>query len=128
MIRIREFTFRRRKKVKPIDKLEVQQAINSFANKEVYLHLETTSGAYTAYRNGQPSSTGVFFRNGKIKYEHGKITNEGPFRIGLKIDLGWVYAEGLTHWTLEKEQLLLAGLADDGKLAVALQLSETPFN
>ncbi|WP_209123464.1 YojF family protein [Alkalihalobacillus sp. BA299] len=110
-----------------INKELVQQAINHLANREVYVHLETTNGAYTAYRNGTPFSAGVFIRNSKISFEHGKVTGEGPFRVGLKIELGWVYAEGVTHWTMEGEQILLAGLDDKGRLAVSLQLSPQPF-
>jgi hypothetical protein len=41
---------------------------------------------------------------------------------------GWVYAEGVTHWEKdEKNRLLLAGHDEKGRLAVALQLSLTPF-
>ncbi|WP_216830118.1 YojF family protein [Alkalihalobacterium elongatum] len=110
-----------------INKQLVQQMIDQLANQEVYVHLETTNGAYTAYRNGTPFSAGVFIRNGKVIYEHGKISGNGPHRVGLKIDLGWIYAEGLTHWTMEGEQLLLAGLDEKGRLAVSLQLSPHPF-
>lgn len=110
-----------------INKEFVQQMINKMANQDVYIHLETTNGAYTAYRNGTPFSSGVFIRNGKVSYEHGKITGNGPHRVGLKIDLGWIYAEGLTHCTMKGDQLLLAGLDDKGRLAVSLQLSPHPF-
>jgi len=39
-----------------------------------------------------------------------------------------VYAEGLNHFQIDdKNRLLLAGLDAEGKLAVALQISTTPF-
>lgn len=44
------------------------------------------------------------------------------------MDHGWVYAEGITHWEVDdKERLLLAGHDNQGRLAVALELSLTPF-
>ncbi|WLR52725.1 YojF family protein [Bacillus tianshenii] len=108
---------------------KVQQAINAFNNKEVYIHLETTNGAYANFFNEKMFSAGAFIRNVKLTYSHGKITGEGPFRVGLKLNGGWVYAEGLTHWEVdEKDRLLLAGHSGDGKLAAALEISETPFD
>lgn len=35
--------------MKPIDRTEVQNAIDSFAGQDVYLHLETTNGAYATH-------------------------------------------------------------------------------
>lgn len=113
--------------MKPIEKISVQKEIEEFFHKKSYLHLETTSGAYTGYRN-KTHNTGAYIRNAEVTASEGKITGNGPFRVGLKIELGWVYAEGLTHWIVnENNQLLLAGLDDNGKLAVALQLSPEPF-
>lgn len=107
---------------------KVQTNIDRFINKDVYIHLETTNGAYASHFNEQVFSAGAYIRNGKIKYTRGKITGEGPYRVGLKMDLGWIYAEGITHWELDtKNRLLMAGHDKDGKLAVALQISETPF-
>jgi len=46
----------------------------------------------------------------------------------MKLEIGWIYAEDLTHNLIdEKNRLLLAGLNEEGKLAVALQISTTPF-
>ncbi len=46
----------------------------------------------------------------------------------FEMDHGWVYAEGITHWEVDdKERLLLAGHDNQGRLAVALELSLTPF-
>ncbi|WP_143416091.1 YojF family protein [Geobacillus sp. E263] len=114
--------------MQPIDVHAVQTALNRFANQDVYIHLETTNGAYASHHNEGFFSAGAYIRNGVIRFSHGKITGNGPYRIGLKLDFGWVYAEGLTDWELtEKGQLLLAGHDYEGKLAVALQLSHEPF-
>ncbi|GGH77313.1 hypothetical protein JOD43_001335 [Pullulanibacillus pueri] len=111
-----------------ISKPQVQAALDRFLNQEVYLHLETTNGAYSAFNDDNMLSVGAYIRNGKIKYSIGKITGAGPYRVGLKIDLGWVYAEGLTDWEIDdKGRLLLAGHHADGKIAAALELSHEPF-
>ncbi|MBA4537422.1 YojF family protein [Bacillus aquiflavi] len=111
-----------------VDIEKVQQMINFFSNKQVYLHLETTNGAYASHYDESFFSSGAYIRNAYIKYEHGKITGNGPFRVGLKLDIGWVYAEGITHYTVDdKNRLLLAGHDYKGKLAVAMEISGTPF-
>lgn len=111
-----------------IDVKLVQEAINSRTNKDVYLHLETTNGAYASHNDTSFFSAGAYIRNALVRYEIGKITGDGPYRVGLKINLGWVYAEGLTHFEEDEEgRLLLAGHDHNGKLAVALELSATPF-
>jgi hypothetical protein len=107
---------------------KVQEVINRYANKDVYLHLETTNGAYASHRNEGFFSAGAYIRNALIKYERGKIVGNGPYRVGLKMANGWVYAEGITHFEIdEQERLLLAGHDHDGKLAVALEISPVPF-
>ncbi|MEH7106201.1 YojF family protein [Bacillus sp. JJ1764] len=107
---------------------KVQEAINNFANKDVFLHLETTNGAYASHIDQKFFSAGAYIRNALVQYEHGKITGNGPFRVGLKINLGWVYAEGITHYEIDEQgRLLLAGHDYTGKLAVALEISTTPF-
>ncbi|MDQ0218578.1 DUF1806 family protein [Peribacillus cavernae] len=114
--------------MKAIDRAEVQQKINSFAEADVYLHLETTNGAYATHNDESFFSAGAYIRNALIRYEHGKIVGDGPFRVGLKLEIGWVYGEGLTHFEIDDQgRLLLAGLDFTGKLAVALQISPSPF-
>lgn len=114
--------------MEPIIIAKVQESIDRFANKEVYVHLETTNGAYASHFDEKFFSAGAYIRNAKLVYEHGKIVGEGPYRVGLKLAIGWVYAEGLTHFGFdEKGRLLLAGHGFDGKLAVALQIGEEPF-
>lgn len=114
--------------MKPIDAKEVQQAIDSFAKQDVYLHLETTNGAYASHADKDFFSAGAYIRNALIQYVHGKIIGNDPYRVGLKLEIGWVYAEGLNHYEIDElGRLLLAGLDHSGKLAVALQISRTPF-
>ncbi|WP_096437760.1 YojF family protein [Alteribacter populi] len=114
--------------MKPIDRQQVQQTIDQLAGKELYIHLETTNGAYASHKNQSFFSAGAFLRNAKIQYVQGKLTGEGPFRLGLEMESGWAYAEGLTDWEIDdSHQVLLAGHDHDGKLAIAFQLSEKPF-
>lgn len=108
---------------------QLQAAIDSFAGKDVYLHLETTNGSYASHFNEGFFNAGAFIRNVVINFELGKVVGDSPHRVGLKLPQGWVYAQGITHFELDEEGcLLLAGHDGTGKLAVALQLSETPFS
>lgn len=114
--------------MKPIQREQVQKKIEALIGQDLYVHLETTNGAYTGYHDPSILSTGAYIRNGKINFTQGKITGSGPFRVGLKIELGWIYAEGLTDWEIDDQgRLLMAGHNPDGKLAIALELSPTPF-
>jgi hypothetical protein len=114
--------------VEQINQKAVQEEIKRFANQDVYLHLETTNGAYATHLDGKPYSAGAYIRNALVRYEHGKITGSGPWRVGLKINIGWVYAEGITHFEVDQEgRLLLAGHDPLGKLAVTLEISTKPF-
>ena len=88
----------------------LQELITSFANKDVYIN------------------AGAFIRNIIVKFELGKVAGDSPHRIGLKLPSGWIYAQGITHYKLDEHgRLLMAGLGSEGKLAVALEISETPF-
>lgn len=113
----------------PVILSTVQDALDRLKDKEVYIHLETTNGAYASHNDESFFSSGAYIRNAKVTYERGKITGEGPYRVGLKIPFGWVYAEGITHFEIDqKGRLLLAGHDFNGKLAVALEISETSFD
>ncbi len=115
--------------MQPINTKEVDKVLGTFVNKDVYLHLETTQGAYAVHHGGLPMVVGAYIRNPIIRFVRGSIAGNGPYRVGLKMEHGWVYAEGLTDWEVNEDgQLLLAGHDPEGKLAVALQLSEKPFN
>lgn len=115
--------------MKEVQIKELQELLNSFADKDVYIHLETTNGAYASHFDERVFNAGAFIRNAKIRFELAKIIADTPHRVGLKMDHGWVYAQGITHYELdEKGRLLMAGLDFTGKLAVALEISETPFS
>ncbi|UFT98515.1 YojF family protein [Radiobacillus kanasensis] len=109
---------------------QVQDKLDSFLNKQVYVHLETTNGAYASHFDDQAYNVGAFIRNAKLIYKQARIVGtETAYRVGLKTDIGWVYAEGLSSWEVdEKKRLLMAGHDREGRLMVALQISETPFN
>jgi hypothetical protein len=119
----------RRIKMKEVNVNELQAQLNSFANKDVYIHLETTNGAYASHFDEKVFNSGAFIRNVKIRYELGKVVDDSPHRVGLKMEHGWVYAQGITHFELDEHgRLLMAGLDYSGKLAVALEISDTPFS
>lgn len=108
----------------------VQEQLDRFINKDVYVHVETTNGAYASHFGGQPFNVGAYVRNACVKYSQAKIVpaTGDSYRVGLKLEFGWIYAEGLTDWEIYKDtQLLLAGHDPEGRLMVALQISETPF-
>ncbi|NGP44016.1 YojF family protein [Bacillaceae bacterium SIJ1] len=113
--------------MKPIDRVQVEEILKGFEKQQVYIHMETTNGAYASHHNEGFLSAGVFLRNGKIFIERAAIKGEGPYRVGIKLPEGWLYSEGLTDFEEADGQLLLAGHNLEGRLAVALQLSKKPF-
>ena len=114
--------------MKAIKVEEVQKTLNSLVDRELFIHLETTKGAYANHADETQLAVGAYIRNSKITFNHGKITGAGPYRVGLKMDLGWVYAEGITDWELDDNgRMLLAGHDNEGRLTVSLQLSSNPF-
>lgn len=111
-----------------IQPAQVQQKIRSLQNERLYIHLEMTSGAYAAHFDSSKHPSATFLTNAIISFSRGSIEGDGPYRVGLKMENGWVYSEGLTHWDeSEQDRLILAGHDSQGKLVVALQLSRTPF-
>lgn len=121
---------RRMKWMQPIVIEELQQEINKRANKQVYVHLETTNGAYASHFNDQAYNVGAFIRNAKVSYERGKVVGaNNVYRVGLKMDIGWIYAEGISQFEIDDNNaLLMAGHDREGRLMVALQISEKPFH
>ena len=94
----------------------------------MFLHLETTTGSDTKLGPEKKNPVIAFVRNARVSYARGTVTGSGPFRVGLKLADGWVYADGLTDYDVnERDELLLAGLDCEGQLTMALQLSATPF-
>jgi len=113
----------------PIDAAAVQAALADRAGQDLFIHLETNAGAYAGLRDTKVVPVGAYIRNGRVRFERGAITGSGPYRVGLKTEHGWVYAEGLTDWEVDgMGRLLLAGHDADGCLGVALQLSQEPFS
>ncbi|AJS59019.1 YojF family protein [Paenibacillus sp. IHBB 10380] len=111
-----------------IDQASVQLVIDKLKEQELYIHLEMTTGAYASHLDTTKFTASTFISNGLVNYSHGSIEGTGPYRVGLKIDQGWVYSQGLTHWEeTETERLILAGHDSEGKLVVSLQLSREPF-
>lgn len=114
--------------MQPIQLNSVDDALQNFLNQPVYLHLETTNGAYANHFNEKVMTVNAFIRNTVVNISRATITGNNPFRVGLKLEEGWVVAEGLTDWEVDDQnRLLLAGHNEEGKLAIALQLSITPF-
>ncbi|MDQ0257423.1 hypothetical protein J2S74_004881 [Evansella vedderi] len=114
--------------MKPIDPQKVQESLSSLINQKLYVHLETTNGAYASHKDESFFSAGAFIRNAQLTFLQGKIKGNGPYRIGLETELGWLYAEGLTDWEIdEQNRLLFAGHDSEGKLAIAFELSTAPF-
>lgn len=113
-----------------INQQSVQNKIDELANKDVYVHLETTNGAYASHFDEEAYNVGAFIRNANVRYQHGKIISTGgSYRVGLKLDMGWVYAEGVTDFEIDDQnRLLMAGHDREGRLMVALEISETPFS
>ena len=113
--------------MRPIDPVTVQAALNELAEKDLYLHLETTTGSYTGIGPGGVPPCIAFVRNARVRFGRGAVHGAGPYRVGLKTENGWIYGDGLTHAERADGQLLMAGYDDQGRLRLALQLSETPF-
>lgn len=114
--------------MKLIDREEVIKRIDALKGLDLYLHMEMTMGAYTSHRDESVHPASNFIKNVKIRFSHGTLSESSPFRVGLKLDGGWVYAEGMTHWDpTDHKRLILSGNDKDGKLIAALQLSEEPF-
>lgn len=114
--------------MKPIEIEIVAEKLAELKNKPVYVHLETTNGAYASHFENIGVNVGAYIRNARLTYTHADIKGDISFRVGLKTEIGWVYAEGLTDYEIyEDNKLLIAGHDHDGKIMVAFQISETPF-
>ncbi|KQL44891.1 YojF family protein [Brevibacillus choshinensis] len=111
-----------------INQSEVQRRIDDLKDQDLYIHLEMTTGAYAAHFDSSKHPAATFITNAIIRFSHGSISGSGPYRVGLKMEHGWVYSEGLTHYEeTEPERLIMAGHDSQGKLIVSLQLSRQPF-
>lgn len=111
-----------------IQRQDIQHRLDRLCGQNLFLHLELTTGAYASHLDSTRHPASAFISNASIRYTQGSIAGTNPYRIGLKTEQGWVYAEGLTHVDeQETERLILAGHDSQGKLVVALQLSPERF-
>jgi hypothetical protein len=116
--------------LQPIQTGEVQACLQQFCGQPVYIHLEATTGSYAegSFGTSTAGTFTAFIRNAAVRFGRAVITGTGPYRVGLQMEAGWVFAGGLTDWELDAEgRLLLAGHNDAGMLTVALEISLTPF-
>ena len=117
--------------LEPIKYEEVMKLLTSYENKPVYVHVETTNGAYANHFDERVFNAGTFLRSIQVTYEHGRLKggDKDPYRIGLKLrDGGWVYVQGLTHYEVNQDnECLIAGFNYEGQLAATLEISEKPF-
>jgi hypothetical protein len=118
------------KGLQSIEKDRIQAHIDTFLNKRIYIHLETSTGSYVGVGHPETLPACAYIRNGVITCTEGKIVkNEAWYSVGLKIDNGWVYVEGLTDWELlDDGKLLLGGHDQKGNLKIGLELSHEPFD
>ena len=71
----------------------------------MYLHVETTNGAYANHFD-ERVLTQVPLRNIQVTYEHAQLKGgeKDPYRVGLKLrEGGWVYVQGLTHYEVNHD-------------------------
>src|SRR5699024_1478324 len=110
---------------------QVQTLIPEYENKPVYLHVETTNGAYANHFDQKEYNDGTFLRNIQVTLTHANLSSavNEHHSDGPKLDNnGWVYVQGLTHYEVtENKELLLAGLNHEGQLAASLEISSKPF-
>ena len=57
--------------MEPVIVETVQKQLELFANQNVYVHLETTNGAYAAHNDESFFSSGAYIRNALVQYEKG---------------------------------------------------------
>src|SRR5699024_12084895 len=112
--------------MQPIEQKKIQEKIDEFLNERIYLHLETSTGSYVGVQQKDTLPACAYIRNGVIEFTEGKIVeNEGWYSVGLKIDDGGGYAEGLTEWEVTGDGKLLGGGGDkEGDLKIGGEVEE----
>jgi N-acetylglucosamine malate deacetylase 2 len=109
-------------RLEPISLPALAPVLEGYAGRTLYLHLETTAGAYTE------GGFGAFLRGVPLVVGRVRVHGTGPYRAGIESGAGFVYAEGLTHWAADADgRLLLEGHDEEGRLTVALILSPSPL-
>ncbi|GAB3056051.1 DUF1806 family protein [Salinicoccus sesuvii] len=110
---------------------QVQELLDGYQDKQVYVHVEVTSGMYASHMDEQVFNTGMFLRNVPVTFTQGAIRggSDGQYRVGLKLDNGgWIYILGLTHFEVNaNDEFIMHGFNYDGKLATALEISTKEF-
>lgn len=102
--------------VRPIDPVELTQALRRLTGHQVYFHLEVTPGG--------------FLRNLHADLEEVVLRSDGPtYRVALRCsEDGWVVLEGLTHMALQAgAPVLLCTLEGEDRMTRAIQISEEAF-
>ena len=103
-------------KLQLIHPSEILHRIDMLKDEDLYIHLEMTTGAYASHLDSSKHPAATFITNAMIRYSHGSISGDGPYRVGLKMAQGWVYSEGLTHYEeTETSRLIMAGHDSQGK-------------
>src|SRR5699024_7583456 len=114
--------------MEPIHRENVQLLLNDFANKPVYIHLETTNGAYASHFGNKGVNVGAYIRNEQVILSKAVIQGDISYRVGLNTELGRNKAEGLKNFELmDDETLIMAGHDEEVRLMVAMKISEQPF-
>ncbi|GAA3732698.1 YojF family protein [Salinicoccus jeotgali] len=114
-----------------INRDKVQQLLDSYQNKKVFVHVEVTGGMYASHFDDKVFNAGMFLRNVQVTFVQGGIRGgeNGEYRVGLKLDNdGWIYVLGLTHYEVNDDnEFIMHGFNYDGKLASALEISTQEF-
>lgn len=109
----------------------VQTLLDAFVDKDVYVHVEVTSGMYASHFNQEVFNSGTFIRNVQVGVVEATIKagENDQYRVGIKLDNGgWIYVIGLTHFIVNEEnEFIMHGFNYEGKLASALEISHQPF-
>lgn len=76
--------------MKAIIKEDVQTSLERYTDRPVYIHLETTTGSYSAHLNEKNMTVVAYIRNAKVTYHQAKIKGNGVprrFENGRRLDL-----------------------------------------
>ena len=115
--------------LEPIKEQEVLDLLTSYANQPVYLHVETTNGAYANHFDQRVFNAGTFLRNIVVTFEHAQLKggDKDPYRVGLKLkDGGWV-CKDLRTMKLIRTTIFNCRFYYEGQLAATIEISKQPF-
>src|SRR5699024_5072272 len=69
-------------KMKLIDQQQVQEKLDAFTNKPVYIHLETTNGVYASHFENKGVNVDTYISNAQVKYTNVVIKGDIVYRVG----------------------------------------------